>query len=63
MYVFLARDLFPSTLPQDDDEFLTVVQLTPNQIAAKVRDGDIQDAKTLAVLYLAGIGLPPTSLG
>ena len=56
----LAKDLFPSTLPQDEDEFLTSMRLTPDQVAAMVQDSRIQDAKTLAALYLAGIGLPPT---
>ncbi len=55
MHVFLAKDLFPSTLPHDADEFLTTVRLKPEQIVGMARDGRIQDAKTLAALYLAGI--------
>lgn len=58
MHVFLAKDLFPSTLPQDYDEFLTIERLKPDQVTTMVRDGRIQDAKTLAALYLAAIGLP-----
>ncbi len=55
MHVFLAKDLFPSTLPHDADEFLTTVRLKPEQIVGMARDSRIQDAKTLAALYLAGI--------
>jgi ADP-ribose pyrophosphatase len=58
MHVFLAKELFPSSLPHDDDEFLTIERLKPDQVANMIRDGRILDAKTLAALYLAGIGLP-----
>jgi len=53
MYVYLARDLFPSILPHDDDEFLSVERLPQDQVRDMVRNGVIQDAKTLAVLYMA----------
>ncbi len=52
MHVFLARDLSPSTLPGDEDEFLTVEQIPLPQVFAMARNGQIQDAKTLAALFL-----------
>jgi ADP-ribose pyrophosphatase len=53
MFVYLATDLFPSTLPQDEDEFLTVVRHPLSRVFECVRSGELQDAKTLASLYLA----------
>lgn len=53
MYVYLAMDLFPSALPQDEDEFLSVVRYPLPRVFEAVRSGEIQDAKTLASLYLA----------
>jgi len=53
MHVYLATDLFPSNLPQDEDEFLTVERLPITRVFEAVRSGGIQDAKTLASLYLA----------
>jgi ADP-ribose pyrophosphatase len=53
MFVYLAMDLFPSTLPQDEDEFLTVVRHPLSCVFEWVRSGELQDAKTLASLYLA----------
>ncbi len=53
MHVFLARDLSPSTLPGDEDEFLVVEQIPLPQVLTMARSGHIQDAKTLAALFLA----------
>jgi ADP-ribose pyrophosphatase len=53
MHVYLAMDLFPSVLPHDEDEFLSVVRYPLPRIFDAVRSGEIQDAKTLASLYLA----------
>lgn len=53
MYVYLARDLKPDPLPGDEDEFISVTR-TPIEAAFQmVESGEIQDAKTLAVLLLA----------
>jgi len=54
MYVYMAKDLYPSPLPQDIDEFLSVVRYPIDQTLEMVRAGQIQDAKTLATLLLAG---------
>lgn len=55
MHIYLAKGLYQSSLPQDEDEFLSVVQLSPVQAVEMARDGQILDAKTLAALFLAGI--------
>ena len=52
MFVYLARDLFPSSLPRDEDEFLTVVRYPLSRVFEWARSGEIQDAKTLASLLL-----------
>jgi len=53
MQVFLATDLRPSPLQADADEFLSVEKLPARQMFSLVQEGQIQDAKTLAALYLA----------
>ena len=53
MYVFLATDLYASSLPEDDNEFLIVEKLPVAQVYALARAGDIDDGKTLAALTLA----------
>ena len=53
MYIYLARDLYPSSLPQDADEILDPVQLHLDEAKAKIASGEIKDAKTIASLYLA----------
>jgi ADP-ribose pyrophosphatase len=53
MHVYLASDLYPSRLPGDEDEFLDVVSCPVPRVLEAVRSGKIQDAKTLASLYLA----------
>ena len=53
MFVYLARDLYPSNLPPDEDEYLTVVRHPLTRVFDWVRSGEIQDAKTLASLFLA----------
>jgi ADP-ribose pyrophosphatase len=53
MHVFLASDLSPSALPQDEDEFLSVVPLSLERAYESARLGQVQDAKTLAALFLA----------
>jgi ADP-ribose pyrophosphatase len=52
MHVFLARDLTPSSLPQDEDEDLSVEHFPIKEALEKARTGEIQDAKTLAAFFL-----------
>jgi len=53
MYIFLAKDLYSSSLPQDEDEILEPVRLPLDEVKAKITNGKIQDAKTIASLFLA----------
>ena len=53
MHVFLATDLYPSSLPEDDNEFLEVEKMSVQQVYALARAGEIDDGKTLAALTLA----------
>jgi len=53
MYIYLARDLYPSSLPQDADEILDPVQMHLDETKTKITTGEIKDAKTIASLYLA----------
>ncbi len=50
---FLATDLQPSPLPQDDDEYLSEpIRMTLAEVNAAVDDGRIEDAKTVTALTL-----------
>jgi ADP-ribose pyrophosphatase len=53
MCVFLATDLYPSSLPEDDSEFLVVEKIPVPQVYVLARAGEIDDGKTLAALLLA----------
>jgi len=53
MHVFLAQDLYPSPLPGDQDEFLSVEKISFKQAFELVKRGELQDAKSLAALLLA----------
>ncbi len=52
MTVFLAQGLTPDPLPQDEDEFLTLVKIPLAQALTMAQRGEIEDAKTLAALLL-----------
>ncbi|MEX2375294.1 MAG: NUDIX hydrolase [Dehalococcoidia bacterium] len=50
---FVASELQPSPLPQDDDEYLSEpVRMALDEVYAAVDCGEIQDAKTIAALTL-----------
>ena len=53
MHCFLATGLYMSPLAPDADEFIHVRKIPKNQLFAMIDAGEIQDAKTLAVLILA----------
>lgn len=53
MYLFLAEDLTPETLPADEDEFLRVEKLSMDEAFRAMQDGTIEEAKTMLALYLA----------
>lgn len=52
MHVYLATDLFPSPLPGDEDEFLSVESIPIAQVFEMAKTGIFRDAKTLAALLL-----------
>ncbi len=52
MYFFLATDLQPDPLPQDENEYLVIEKFPVQQALAMVTAGEIQDAKTLAGIML-----------
>jgi len=57
MYIYLATNLIPDPLPGDEDEFITVETITSSRIPELISQGVIQDAKSLAALYLAQLYL------
>ena len=55
IHLFLARDLSPSPLPGDDDEWIAPVEIPLEDLEDLIRSGSVRDAKTLLALtwYLA----------
>ncbi len=53
MYLFLAEDLYPAPLAQDEDEVLEPLHLPVAEVYRRAWAGEIQDSKTLAALLLA----------
>ena len=53
MHVYLASDLSPSQLAQDEDEIITVEKLSPAQALALAESGEICDSKSLVALHAA----------
>lgn len=53
IHVYLARGLEPSSQNLDDDEEIEVVRLSFDDALARVRSGEINDAKSIITLLLA----------
>jgi ADP-ribose pyrophosphatase len=53
LHIYLATDLYSSVLPKDVDEILIVEKIPASRALELARNGQIQDAKTLASFYLA----------
>lgn len=53
MHVFLASELYTDPLQQDEDEFLSIEKVPAHQVMKLIETGEIQDAKSLAALFLA----------
>ncbi len=53
MHAYLATQLYPSSLPQDEDEILRVEKIPASEVMVMIRRGQILDGKTLAILLLA----------
>ncbi|HEY8563070.1 MAG TPA: NUDIX hydrolase [Pyrinomonadaceae bacterium] len=60
MNLFMATDLSESAQNLDEDEFLSIVKLSFDEAFEKIRNNEIQDAKTIIGLILAGakLGFP-----
>ena len=48
--VFLAQDLYAAPLDMDEDEFLTIEHIPMNEVLVKIKNGEINDCKSLAAL-------------
>lgn len=59
MYVYLATYLHPDPLQGDDEEFISVEYIPLNKIPEIISQGMIEDAKSLAALFLAQSYLVP----
>jgi ADP-ribose pyrophosphatase len=53
MHVYLAQDLDPDPLPQDEDEFITIERVSIPEAYRLAGSGRIVDAKSLSALMLA----------
>jgi ADP-ribose pyrophosphatase len=53
LHIFLAQDLSFAPLPGDVDEFVQAEKYTPAEAYAMALNGTLQDAKSLAALFLA----------
>ena len=53
MHIFLATELYPAPLPQDQDEFLSIARIPARKALEMARGGQIRDGKTLAALLMA----------
>lgn len=52
LYVYLATDLVRNPLVAEDSEYIEPVRYPLAQLPQLIRSGEIEDAKTLAALYL-----------
>ena len=52
-HTFLAKGLFESKLPQDDDEVIDVVELSVLDIESKIVSGELNDGKSIAIFMKA----------
>lgn len=60
MNLFVATDLTETAQNLDEDEFLSIERISFDEAFEKIRTGEIQDAKTIIGLILAGakLGFP-----
>ena len=52
LHAFLAQDLTPESAEADEDEDIELVTLSLEESLARVEAGEIEDAKSLAALFL-----------
>jgi ADP-ribose pyrophosphatase len=53
MHLYLAADLTPSKLAEDEDEYITVEKIPVARALALADRGELQDSKSLVALYAA----------
>jgi ADP-ribose pyrophosphatase len=53
MYCYIAKNLIENKLPADDDEDIRVESVPFDRINKLIKLGEIQDAKTIAILLMA----------
>ncbi|MGQ0602652.1 MAG: NUDIX hydrolase [Anaerolineales bacterium] len=53
MHAYLATELTPAPLPQDEDESIVVAPLSVAEVMRAVTHGEVRDAKSLAALFAA----------
>lgn len=52
MYLYFAKDLIKDNSNTDEDEFLEVLEYTPEELMKMIFDNEIKDSKTIvAILY------------
>jgi len=55
IHLYVASGLTAGTPSRERDEFIEVVPQPLSQVLARIRDGEVRDAKTVvAILYMAG---------
>ncbi len=52
-HIFLATDLSPAPLEMDEDEFLEIKRFSAEEIRKMIKQGELNDSKSLAALLLA----------
>ena len=57
IHIFLARELQPARQHLDKDEIIDVHQIELSRVLEMIRQGEIQDAKSIAGLFMAQIHL------
>ncbi|GHS84739.1 ADP-ribose pyrophosphatase [Spirochaetia bacterium] len=53
MHMFLARTLTPSKQNLDEDEFINVHWISPDDLRQRIKSGDINDGKTISTFTIA----------
>lgn len=55
MHIYAAEGLSQSRQNTDEDEFIDIDYYNPQQLKELIQDGQIEDAKTLLGLFMAGV--------
>jgi ADP-ribose pyrophosphatase len=53
MHVFMATDLYPSSLPRDESEFLSVEIIDARRALSLAESGQLDDSKSLIAMFWA----------